>query len=103
MDLLNSSITTRHYTASTNSAQPLAAAGPSAQRQHSRALSRALLSPNARYALDQTESQPNGHHQLMGVLASNGITDGTLHLVSTQGADASYQQQVSVPPYRPIE
>ncbi|GGM31921.1 hypothetical protein ACFQDN_21455 [Pseudomonas asuensis] len=98
MSPLLSGIPTQHYTGSINTDQPSAAARSPTPHAHLAALSLTSLSPNAHLALDQTEAQPNNHHQLMALLARNGIADGTMHLRSTQGADAHYEQQVNVLP-----
>jgi len=87
-----------HYTGSVNSAQSLEAPVAQTQPQHPQTLSLASLSTQAYHALNQTEAQPNGHHQLMALLAHNGITDGALQLRPTQGADAHYEQQVTILP-----
>jgi hypothetical protein len=87
----------RHYTAPVNTGQPVVAASPQTQHLHPDTLAFARLSPNAHRALNQTEAQPNGHHQLMGLLARNGIADGAMHLIPTQSTDAHYHQMVILP------
>ncbi len=64
---------------------------------HPDALSHTFLSPNAHRALDQAEAQPDDHHQLLALLAKNGITDNALQLQSHQGANARYRQILTVP------
>ncbi|HBV39734.1 MAG TPA: hypothetical protein DEF05_08655 [Erwinia sp.] len=98
MNPLQSGIPSR-YTRSISSAQSVAAPGAEhTQLKHPQTLSLASLSTNAHWALNQSEMQPNGHHQLLALLASNAITDGALQLCSTRGAEAHYEQQVDVLP-----
>ncbi len=62
---------------------------------HCGTLSAALLSRNALLALDQVETQPNSRHQLLALLARNGISDNELRMQSNHGADANFGQQVT--------
>ncbi len=62
---------------------------------HCGTLSAALLSHNALLALDQVETQPNSRHQLLALLARNGISDNELRMQSNHGADANFGQQVT--------
>ncbi len=64
---------------------------------HPVALTQALMSTNAQWALDQIEAQPNGHQQLLALLARNGIADNTLYMQSHHEADVHYGQSVSLP------
>lgn len=97
MNPLQSGISTQPYHTPVNPTQPLEMPGPQAQHPHPPTLSLAGLSANTHLALAQVESHTNGHHQLMVLLAQNSIADGTVQLVSSDGAHAHYGQWVNAP------
>ncbi len=77
--------------------QPIAQPLSQTQHDHPGTLTPALLSPNAQLALDQVEAQPNGHHQLLALLARNAIADNAVHIKFNSGTDAHYTQDVNIP------
>ena len=80
-----------------NASQPPQPTGSQAVRLHPNALSPARLSPNAQFALDQIETQPDGRDRLLALLVRNGINDGSLQFQSSQGTEAHYKQEVDAP------
>ncbi len=98
MNLIQSGAPTQLHVEPNSSSHQLAATSIShARLSHPGTLSPALMSANAQLALDQSETQSNGHHQLLALLTRNGIVDSTLHMESNQGEDAHYGQRVIVP------
>lgn len=79
------------------SAVAIAVVARNSLHSHRETLSPALLSPNALLALDQLEAQSNHRHQLLSLLAGNGIMDRAVHMQWNHGADAHFGQQVTQP------
>ena len=97
MNPIRSGISSSHQTVSINASQQAEPSASQAKHIHPRTLSCAQLSGHTQLFLNQSQAQPDGHHQLLVLLVSNGIADSALQIRADQESEVLYEQKVEVP------